>query len=84
VRGSARRLIELRPGLWRWTTRHPEWLPDGEPGSEDDWPPDVGLVAYAGPDAFVLIDPLVDDATRYDRSSTSQSSSSSRRTATRS
>jgi glyoxylase-like metal-dependent hydrolase (beta-lactamase superfamily II) len=54
---------ELRPGLWRWTTRHPEWPPGGEPGSEDDWPPDVGSVGYAGPDAFVLIDPLVDQAT---------------------
>jgi hypothetical protein len=50
---------ELRPGLWRWTARHPEWKPDAEPDSPADWPPDVGSVAYAAPDALVLVDPLV-------------------------
>ena len=50
---------ELAPGLHRWTARHPKWKP-GEPGSPADWPPDVGCVAYEGPDALVLVDPLVD------------------------
>ena len=46
------RLDELRPGLRRWTTHHPEWRQD------------VGSVAYEGPDELVLIDPLLvaDDA----------------------
>ena len=45
-------LQELRPGLWRWTTHHPEWRQD------------VGSVAYEGADDLVLIDPLLptDDA----------------------
>src|SRR5688572_33079017 len=51
---------ELAPGLHRWTARHPAWEPGGEPGSPDDWPPEVGCVAYEGPDALVLVDPLVD------------------------
>lgn len=50
---------ELRPGLRRWTARHPDWEPDAEPDSPADWPPDVGCVAYEAPDAFVVIDPLV-------------------------
>jgi len=52
---------EIRPGLWRWTAVHPEWKPDQKPDSPGDWPPDVGCVAYRGPDALVLIDPLVDE-----------------------
>jgi hypothetical protein len=43
----------IAEGLWRWTTRHPEWAP------EADWPPKVGCVYYEAPDAVVLIDPLV-------------------------
>ena len=52
-------LCELRPGLYRWTARHPDWEPDPAPGSPGDWPPDVGCVAYRAPDAFLLIDALV-------------------------
>jgi hypothetical protein len=52
-------LLELRPGLYRWTAEHPEAQTDAEPGSPADWGPDVGSVAYAAPDALVLIDPLV-------------------------
>lgn len=52
-------LVELAPALHRWTARHPEADPDPAPGSPADWGPDVGSVAYAGPDALVLIDPLV-------------------------
>jgi glyoxylase-like metal-dependent hydrolase (beta-lactamase superfamily II) len=45
-------LHQVRPGLWRWVTFHPEWRAD------------VGSVAYEGPDDLVLIDPLLetDDA----------------------
>ncbi len=52
---------QIAEGLWRWTARHPEWRPDA------DWPPDVGCVYYEGPDAVVLVDPLVpqDDADRF-------------------
>ncbi len=48
---------EIRPGLIRWTARHPEWRPGGEIDSPDDWPPDVGSVAYRARDAFLVIDP---------------------------
>jgi hypothetical protein len=53
------RFDELRPGLWRWTARHPDAEDDPEPGSPDDWPPDVGCVACAAPGALVVVDPLV-------------------------
>jgi hypothetical protein len=52
-------LRELRPGLYRWTARHPDADADPEPGSPADWGPDVGSVAYAARDALVLVDPLV-------------------------
>jgi hypothetical protein len=54
-------LRELRPGLHRWTAAHPDWQADAEPDSPADWPREVGCVAYEGPDALVLIDPLVPD-----------------------
>lgn len=54
-------LVEIRPGLWRWTARHPEWVPDEPLDSPGDWPPDVGCVAYRAPAALALIDPLVPD-----------------------
>jgi hypothetical protein len=52
---------ELLSGLWRWTAKHPDWRPDGEPGGVDDWPEEVGCVAYAAERALVLIDPLIPD-----------------------
>jgi hypothetical protein len=52
-------LRELRPGLYRWTARHPDAEADPQPGSPADWGPDVGSVAYAARDALVLVDPLV-------------------------
>ena len=52
-------LSEIRPGLFRWTARHPEWRPGAAPGSAADWPEEVGSVLYEGPDATVLIDPLL-------------------------
>jgi hypothetical protein len=50
---------ELRPGLWRWTARHPEWEPEQPQDSPGDWPAEVGCIAYRAPEALVLIDPLV-------------------------
>jgi glyoxylase-like metal-dependent hydrolase (beta-lactamase superfamily II) len=49
----------LRPRLWYWTARHPDWAPDK--GGEDGWEPDVGCYAYVAPDGgtLVLVDPLV-------------------------
>ena len=44
---------QIAEGLWRWTTRHPEWTPDA------DWPAEVGCVYYEAPGAVVLVDPLV-------------------------
>ena len=52
-------MLEIAPGLWRWTTRHPEWTP--EEGGADGWAPDVGCVYYETDDAVVLVDPLVPD-----------------------
>lgn len=56
---------QLRPGLWRWTAPHPEWTP--EQGGPSGWERDVGCVYYEGPDAVVLIDPLVpaDETERF-------------------
>jgi hypothetical protein len=44
----------LRPGLWRWTTDHPEWTPESV-----NWGPAVGCVYLETPEAIVLVDPLV-------------------------
>lgn len=54
-------LTEIRPGLHRWTAPHPDYEPDPKPDSPADWPEQVGCVAYQGPEALVLIDPLVPD-----------------------
>ncbi len=52
-------ISEIAPGLWRWTTKHPEWVTGAKPGSAQDWPREVGSVAYQSPGGLVLIDPLV-------------------------
>jgi hypothetical protein len=54
----------LRPGLWRWTAPHPDWLPEKDkPGG---WAEYVGCVyfepAEGKRDAVVLIDPLAPPA----------------------
>jgi hypothetical protein len=53
---------QIRPGLYRWTAPHPAYEPNAEPDSPAEWPEQVGSVAYAAPDALVLIDPLVPDS----------------------
>lgn len=52
---------EVAPGLWVWKAPHPAWHPGAEPESPDDWPQDVGCVAFQAPGALVLVDPLVAD-----------------------
>ena len=52
-------LSELAPGLWRWTSPHPDWTPDAAPGSPGDWPRDVGSVLCETDHATALIDPLL-------------------------
>ena len=47
-------LEELRPGLWTWTARHPDWAPD------QDWPQRVNCFGHATAGGLLLIDPLVD------------------------
>jgi len=51
---------ELAPGLWRWTTPHPDWREDA------DWEADVSSVYLETAGHVVLIDPLVptDDESR--------------------
>ena len=47
---------ELRPGLWRWTARHPDWTP--EEGGPEGWDPEVASYLYEAPGTLVLFDPL--------------------------
>jgi hypothetical protein len=54
-------MVELRPGLRRWTALHPDADPDPEPASPADWGPEVGSVAYEAEDALLLVDPLLPD-----------------------
>jgi hypothetical protein len=54
-------LVQIRPGLWRWTTPHPDWRPDARAESPADWPREVGSVLCEAAGATVLIDPLVPD-----------------------
>jgi hypothetical protein len=46
---------EIAPGIWRWTTLHPEWQPDVE------WGKEVASFAFAVDETLVLVDPLVPD-----------------------
>jgi glyoxylase-like metal-dependent hydrolase (beta-lactamase superfamily II) len=52
---------QLRPHLWRWTARHPEWKPG------DDWGQEVSSVAIVH-EEFVLVDPLAPQAPEEARS----------------
>ena len=50
-------VAELAPGLWRWTTAHPDWTP--ELGGPEGWEQEVGSVYCETGGDVVLIDPLV-------------------------
>jgi hypothetical protein len=52
-------VIEIVPGLDRWTAPHPEWTARPQPGSPDDWGQMVGSVLYEQPEVVTLIDPLL-------------------------
>jgi glyoxylase-like metal-dependent hydrolase (beta-lactamase superfamily II) len=56
---------EIGTGLWYWTGLHPAWT--AADGGPDGWAQEVGCVYYEGPDAVVLIDPLVpmEDSGRF-------------------
>ncbi len=43
----------VEDGLWRWLVPHPDWKAGA------DWEPTVGCVYWEGPDAVVLVDPLL-------------------------
>lgn len=49
---------ELRPGLWHWTARHPQWSADDDLAGHR-WGPRVSSYAFALGDRLVLIDPAV-------------------------
>ncbi len=49
-------LLEIRPGLWRWTAPHPAWQP--EKGGPGGWERDVACIYLETPEAVVLMDPL--------------------------
>ena len=51
---------ELRPGLWHWTVRHPEWT-DEDDAADLGWGPDVSCYAFAIGERLVLVDPAVPD-----------------------
>jgi hypothetical protein len=52
-------MMQIAPGLWRWTAPHPDWKPNAAPGSGGDWEQHVGSVLFEGPDAAVFFDPLL-------------------------
>ena len=52
-------LEQIRPGLYQWTAKHPDWTP--EEGGPDGWDPEVASYLYESGDGLVLFDPLVRD-----------------------
>jgi glyoxylase-like metal-dependent hydrolase (beta-lactamase superfamily II) len=48
---------DLRAGLKRWTTAHPDWKPEEDELDESYRP--VASALYVAPDALVFVDPLV-------------------------
>jgi hypothetical protein len=46
-------VLEVVPGLYRWTAPHPDWKPG------EGWDEEVGCVLYELPDTVALFDPLL-------------------------
>jgi hypothetical protein len=44
---------EVRPGLWTWTARHPDWSE-----KDTEWGPEVRSYAYDSGSCLVLFDPI--------------------------
>ena len=59
-------MLQVAPGLWRWTGLHPAWTPLAQGGAQG-WEQEVGCVYYEAGDTVVLVDPLVppEDETRF-------------------
>jgi glyoxylase-like metal-dependent hydrolase (beta-lactamase superfamily II) len=47
---------EVRPGLWHWEARHPEWTP--EESGPAGWGPEVSSYAIDDGERLLLFDPL--------------------------
>ena len=47
---------ELRPGLWSWTAKHPDWTE--KDAGPDGWGPEVRSYAYDAGACLVLFDPI--------------------------
>ena len=45
-------MLELRPGLWHWQARHPDWEPS------EPWDPNVSSYAIDDGERLLLFDPL--------------------------
>jgi len=59
-------VLELAPGLWRWTAAHPEWTPDQ--GGPEGWEEEVAAYFCEADGDLLLIDPIVPaDAADRDR-----------------
>jgi hypothetical protein len=52
-------VIEIVPGLLRWSAPHPDWKPPQRLDDPGDWGREVGSVLYDTPEVLVLIDPLL-------------------------
>jgi len=61
-------IAEIRPHLWRWTGKHPDWTP--EEGGPGGWEQEVASFALVDDETLVLFDPLVpaDQEERFWRS----------------
>lgn len=59
-------ILEIVPGLVRWTAPHPDWDPEVAPGSSGYWDQNVGSVLYETPDVVALIDPLIPSEDRVE------------------
>jgi hypothetical protein len=51
--------LQIRPGLWRWTSAHPDWHPAAVPGSTADWDREVGSILVSTDATAVFVDALV-------------------------
>jgi glyoxylase-like metal-dependent hydrolase (beta-lactamase superfamily II) len=48
----------LRPGLWHWSARHPEWTTEDDL-ADHGWGPEVSCYGFSMGDHLVLVDPVI-------------------------